>query len=75
MLLFFERAKQWLMGMLPTSPFRDFLDRFADIPYLSYLNWVVPVADILAVMAVWLTAIGIFYLCSILLRWIKVLGD
>lgn len=75
MLRFFERAKEWLMSMLPTSPFREFLDRFANIPYLSWLNWFVPVGDILAVLVVWLSAIGIFYVCSILLRWIKVLGD
>lgn len=72
---FFEQAKQWLMSMLPASPFRGFLDRFANIPYLSWLNWFVPVADILAVLLVWLGAIATFYICSIVLRWVKVLGD
>lgn len=64
-----------LTEILPVSPFRPFLDSFRDIPYLGYLNWFVPVRDILVVMSAWCTAIGLFYLYSVVMRWIKVIGD
>ena len=64
-----------LLELLPKSPFRQFLNRFSDIPFLGYLNWFVPVRDILVVMAAWLGAIALFYLYSIIMRWLKVIGD
>lgn len=64
-----------LKEVLPLSPFRDFLGQFANVPYLGYLNWFVPVKDILVVMTAWLTAIGLFYLYSVVMRWLKVIGD
>lgn len=65
----------FLGDILPTSPFRPFLDRFSDIPYLGYLNWFVPIKEMLVVMLAWVTAVGLFYLYSIVLRWVKVIGD
>ena len=64
-----------LKTVLPTSPFRDFIDSVAGIPYLGYLNWFVPVGDILVVMGVWLAAITLFHIYSIVMRWLKVIGD
>lgn len=64
-----------LAQILPLSPFRPFLESFQDIPYLGYLNWFVPVGEILTVLSAWCTTIGIFYLYSVVLRWIKVVGD
>lgn len=71
----FSTVRDWLTTILPLSPFQQFLDKFSDIPYLPYLNWFVPISDILTVLAVWLVSVGGFYLYSILLRWLKVLGD
>lgn len=64
-----------LKTVLPLSPFRDFLADIADIPYLGYLNWFVPVGDILVVLAAWLGAVALFQLYSIVMRWVKVIGD
>lgn len=71
----FEWIQGFLASVLPTSPFRQFIDRFQGIEYLGWLNWFVPVQEILVVMGVWLVSIAAFYLYSILLRWVKVLGD
>lgn len=70
-----DKFAESLMEVLPTSPFRQFLDSFAEIPYLGYLNWFVPVKGILVVMGAWLTAVGLYYLYSIIMRWLKVIGD
>lgn len=63
-----------IISVLPLSPFRDFIDSLAGIPYLGWLNWFFPVGGVLKVMSAWLTAIGLFYLYSIILRWVKVIS-
>lgn len=64
-----------IVQLLPLSPFAGFLDQFANLPYLGYLNWFIPVRGMLTVMAAWLSAIVIFYLYSVIARWVKLIGD
>lgn len=71
----FSFIKNFITSILPLSPFQEFIDRFRSIPFLGWLNWFVPVGEILTVLGVYLTAVGLFYGYSILLRWLKVLGD
>ena len=71
----FEAFGEKLLQLLPLSPFTQFIDQFRNLPFLGYLNWFFPVGDCLGVMAAWLTAVGLFYLYSILMRWLKVIGD
>ncbi len=63
-----------LLALFPLSPFRSTIDRIAALPYLGYLNWFLPVGEMLAVGALWLTAIGTYYLYSIIARWIKLIS-
>lgn len=71
----FEAFAEKLLQLLPLSPFTKFIEQFRSLPYLGYLNWFFPVGDCLVVMAAWLTAVGVFYLYSIIMRWLKVIGD
>ena len=71
----FNAFAELLKEVLPTSPFREFLDQFAEIEYLSYLNWFVPVGDIIIVLELWLGAVSAYYLYSVVMRWVKVIGD
>ena len=71
----FTFIKNIISHVLLLSPFQEFIDRFRGIPFISWLNWFVPVGEILTVLGVYLTAVGLFYGYSILLRWLKVLGD
>lgn len=64
-----------LVDILPLSPFTQFLDDFADLPYLSYLNWFIPVGDFIKIGEAWLGAILLFYGYSIIMRWVKMIGD
>lgn len=66
---------QILMEVLPTSPFQQFLSDFQNLPYLGWLNWFIPVGTFVKIGVAWLTAIGVFYLYSIIMRWIKMIGD
>ena len=60
---------------LPVSPFTQYLDDFASLPYLGVLNWFFPIKDALIAMAVWLTVVTTYYTYVVILRWIKVVGD
>ena len=71
----FEAFGEKLLQLLPLSPFTQFIDQFRNLPFLGYLNWFFPVGDCLKVMAAWLVAVGLTYLYSILMRWLKVIGD
>lgn len=61
---------QWVVDLLPDSPFNK-LDTTVIEPYLGYINWVIPMDFILTTFTLWLTAVGIYYCWSVILRWIK----
>lgn len=71
----FQKFSEALLQVLPHSPFQQYIDQFRSLPYLGWLNWFFPVGSCLTVMAVWLVAVGLFYLYSILMRWLKIIGD
>ena len=59
---------QKLIALLPGDPFRPFLEQFAAIPYLGYLNWFIPVGACIKVGAAWLAAIVVFYAVQFLIK-------
>ncbi len=59
------------LSILPDSPFRGFLDDLARLPYLGYINWLIPISDFLDLLSIWCVAVGIFYLASVMLRFAK----
>lgn len=69
--------KDFLVSVLPGSPFREFITSLQGIEktWLGWLNWIIPVKQILIFLAAWLAAISLFYIYSIIMRWIKMLGD
>lgn len=81
MLEFFQKIvtgfKDALVSVLPASPFVSFINEFEalDPEWLGWLNWFVPVKGILAITATWLTAVAAFYIYSIVMRWVKMIGD
>ena len=71
----FDAWGEKILSLLPRSPFQEFIANFAGLPYLGWLNWFFPVGDCLIVMLAWLGAVGLFYLYSIAMRWLKMIGD
>lgn len=69
-----KSAAVWVLSLLPHSPFTGVLDAMESLPYLNYLNWFIPVSTFVAIGELWLAAIGVYYLYSIILRWIKAVG-
>lgn len=64
-----------LMKLLPVSPFQRYLDMFSDIPYLGILNWFIPIGTFVRIGFAWLSVISVFYLYSVVMRWLKIIGD
>ena len=62
---------QFLVQFLPTSPFRKIIDSMGSIPYIDSISWFVPIDEIVLLLLYWTTAIGIYYVYSIVLRWVK----
>jgi len=60
--------------VFPLSPFTDAINNLAELPFIGYLNWFVPVKEMLVVGSVWLTAIGLYYLYSVIARWVKLIS-
>lgn len=63
-----------VMAFLPSSPFTTVINSFGNIPYLSILNWFFPVTEAIVVLEVWVVAVGIYFLYSAIMRWIKIIG-
>lgn len=58
------------VSVLPNSPFQ-MIDNSPVGEFLSGLAWVIPISQILAILELWVTAIGIYYLVQVILRWVK----
>lgn len=71
----FNKFGSWLLSVLPGSPFAGFLNNFNNVfkPYLGILNYFIPIGDFLIIFSVWLSAIALFYVYSIILRWVKMI--
>lgn len=65
----------FLITVLPTSPFQPYIKEVASLPYLNYLNWFIPVGTFIKIGKAWLSAVALFYLYSIVMRWVKMIGD
>lgn len=60
-----------MFSLLPNSPFNYVVNSSVISPYLGYINYFVPVAEILAILEAWCVAIGTYYIIQIVLRWVK----
>lgn len=69
----FNNIYATIINLLPGSPFKAFGELFTDIPYLKYLNWFLPLSEMIAVLQAWVAVIAIFYSYKAILGFIKLL--
>ena len=62
---------EFVLSALPLSPFTDIISELEQMPYIGYINWLVPVGDFVKIGIAWLAAITTYYMYQIILRWIK----
>lgn len=61
------------LSLLPDSPF-IFLKTLGGNPlaeYLGWVNWFVPISVFIAILEAWCTAILVYYVIQIMLRWAR----
>lgn len=66
-------AFNWVLALLPDSPFQA-IDNSAVGQFMGNLNWIIPLNVILAEIEAWLTAVAIYYLYQVVLRWTKAIS-
>lgn len=72
---FFNKIIEIIYNVLPLSPFTSFIDNIENDETIQgifgLINWFIPISDMIVVMLAWVGAISLYYLYSIVLRWIK----
>jgi len=61
----------FLISVLPNSPFQSIIDSSVVSDYLGGLAWVIPFPALLSVFTAWAGCMALYYLYSIVLRWVK----
>lgn len=69
----FDGFIQSIISFLPTSPFINISANIANANGIGWLNWFFPVGRCITTMALWLTAIGVYYGYSVIARWVKII--
>lgn len=60
-----------ILSVLPNSPF-VMIQADAEIQQvLRWVNWVIPVTEMVAILEMWLAAIAVFYAWQLILRFAK----
>lgn len=69
----------YLVALLPNTPFwyvTSYVQKFEALNrILGYMNYILPISAMVAVLAYWLGAIVIFYAIQVVLRWTKVISS
>lgn len=60
-----------VITLMPTSPFERYVQFFQDIPYLQYLNWFIPIGEIVAFFEVWLSVVVVYYGYMVVMRYVN----
>lgn len=70
-----DKFGNWLLNVLPRSPFRGFISNFHGMfdDGLCYLNWFISFRDLKVIFLVWLGVVSVYYVYSIVMRWVKML--
>lgn len=61
-----------IISFLPKSPF-SYIDNSGVKEFLGYINWIIPVDNIIAIGELWLVSVGIYYIYSVAMRWVKMI--
>ena len=63
-----------LVSALALSPFTRINDITATNEVLGFINWLIPLNEMIAVMELWLAAIALWYVASKAMRWMKAIS-
>lgn len=77
----FSHFSSALMQVLPVSPFAAFFSEWSQgsgygtlRTGIAWLNWLFPAAACVRILEAWLVAVLAYYIYSVVMRWLKVIG-
>lgn len=70
---FVKNFGQTILGFLPKSPFVGVIDTIHNLPWLSYVNWFIPIGQIITVLEIWISAVAVFYVYKAISKWVGLL--
>ena len=50
-----------VLTLLPASPLSGFSYLVQNIPFLSFVNWFLPISEMIVILESWLLVVGIYY--------------
>ena len=62
-----------VISLIPGSPFSGMVSLVQQIPYLSYLNWFVPIPEIIVIIESWLAVVSVYYTILFALNYVGLL--
>lgn len=72
----FAKVLDLVFSLLPNSPFLaldTMMFSYGIDKYLGYLAWLIPIKTILFILISWLGCMLIYYVYSVVMRWIKLI--
>lgn len=69
----FIELTNMLLSFLPDSPFQAVIESIGSIPWLGYVNYFIPVSEMVAIGEAWLTAIVVFYAYQGVMRFVNMI--
>ena len=51
----------FVLALLPMSPFVGFEYLLDEIPYLNFVNWFLPISEMLVFLESWLVVVTVYY--------------
>lgn len=63
----------FVLALLPESPFVGFSSLVQEVPFISWLNWFLPISEMLVLFESLLVVIAVFYGILYLLNYVGVL--
>lgn len=63
-----------VLSIFPKSPFRQYIDAMpTNYIRADWLAWYFPIREALAIILMWLAAMALYNLVSIIARWVKII--
>lgn len=69
----FQQFGNVIQNILPGDPFIGYIQKLQSLPYLGWLNWFIPVRELLTIFGIWLGAYIAFLAYQLIYRWLKVI--
>ncbi len=67
---------EWIINLLPDSTLTVLSELPAGVSqYLGWVNWFLPITEIIIILAGWVSALLLLYLVLIIMRFFKLVGS